>query len=158
VTDDHRQAVQQMLAANSTLTLATTGGDGPWAATVFFASDSDLNLYFVSDYRTRHARDLAESHSAAATINPDCSAWSDVKGLQITGQVKPLTGMARAKGLALYLAKFTDVQALFDRPKSKDEETIAQRLKAANLYRLQPEWIRLIDNSRWFGFKQEFKL
>jgi uncharacterized protein YhbP (UPF0306 family) len=54
-----------------------------------------------------------------------------------------------------YLAKFSDVQALFEAPKSKDEETIAERLKAANMYQLQPSWIRLIDNSKWFGYKVE---
>jgi hypothetical protein len=26
------------------------------------------------------------------------------------------------------------------------------------MYRLTPSFIRLIDNSRWFGFKQEFDL
>ena len=51
-----------------------------------------------------------------------------------------------------------DVRVLFERPASPDEETIAQRLKAANLYRLRPAWFRLIDNARWFGYKQEFEL
>jgi uncharacterized protein YhbP (UPF0306 family) len=147
-----------MLAAHNTLSLATVRDGIPWAATVFFASDRELNLYFVSDHRTRHAQDLANCAAVAATVNADCRAWSDVKGLQMTGRVVVLTGTARVKGLAIYLAKFADVKALFERPASKDEETIAQRLKAANLYRLEPQWIRLIDNSQWFGYKQEFEL
>ena len=55
----------------------------------------------------------------------------------------------------LNLAKFADVRALFEAPQGDDEETIAKRLKAANMYRLTPSWIRLIDNSRWFGYKFE---
>jgi uncharacterized protein YhbP (UPF0306 family) len=50
------------------------------------------------------------------------------------------------------------VRALFEMPKNQDEETIAQRLKAANLYCLKPRWIRLTDNSRWFGYKFEVEL
>ena len=65
---------------------------------------------------------------------------------------------ARMKALGHYLAKFSDVKALFDQPKSPDEETIAQRLKAANMYCLKPRWIRLIDNGKRFGFKAEFEL
>ena len=147
-----------MLAECNTMTLATVGDAGPWAATVFYASDRDLNLYFVSDHRTRHGSDLTTCDRVAGAINPDCGAWADVKGLQIEGRVEVLTGAARLAGLAPYLAKFHDVKALFEKPRDRNEETIAERLKAANLYQLRPAFIRLIDNSRWFGFKTELRL
>lgn len=158
MTGDERAAIRQMLEAHNTLTLATCANGEPWAASLFFASDADLNLYFVSDSRTRHARDLAGGSTAVATVNPDCGRWTDVKGLQIEGRVEILDGVARLQGLKHYLLKFADVKALFEMPTTKDEETIAERLKAANLYRLTPRWIRLIDNSRWFGYKTEIAL
>ncbi|MDJ0926970.1 MAG: pyridoxamine 5'-phosphate oxidase family protein [Gammaproteobacteria bacterium] len=155
---DPRAAIRAMLSEYNTVTLATARDAGPWAAAVFYASDSELNLYFVSDHRTRHGTDLANSDRVAGAINPDCGAWADVRGLQLEGRVEVLTGAARLAGLAHYLAKFHDVKALFEKPQDKNEETIAERLKAANLYRLRPEFIRLIDNSRWFGFKTELQL
>ncbi len=155
---DEQVAIRQMLEAHNTLTLATCTGGKPWAASLFFASDADLNLYFVSDCRTRHARDLAAGSDAVVTVNADRGQWTDVKGLQIEGQVEVLEGAARLRGLKHFLAKFADVRALFEMPKDQDEETIAQRLKAANLYCLKPRWIRLIDNSRWFGYKLEVEL
>ena len=158
MTGDERAAIRQMLETHNTLTLATCANGEPWAASLFFASDRDLNLYFVSDYRTRHAQDLAGGSDAVVTVNPDCGRWTDVKGLQIVGRVEVLEGAARLRGLTHYLGKFADVKALFEMPRGKDEETIAQRLKAANLYRLKPRWIRLIDNSRWFGYKMEIEL
>lgn len=153
-----RDAIRQMLEAHNTLTLATCSDDGPWAASLFFASDRHLNIYFVSDSRTRHARDILARATAVATVNADCEAWADVKGLQLEGRVSVVTGVERAAALAVYLAKFRDVRALFEAPAGRDEETIAQRLKAANMYRLKPVWIRLIDNSRWFGYKSELAL
>lgn len=158
MTDVTCDAVRQMLEAHNTATLATTSADGPWAATVFFASDADLNLYFVSDRRTRHGRDLAVRPEAAVAIHPDCGTWAEVRGLQITGRVELLDGPERATGLGYYLAKFHDVKALYEMPRSPDEQTIAERLKAASLYRLTPHWIRLVDNSRRFGFKEEITL
>ena len=147
-----------MLEAHNTLTLATTHDGRPWAASLFFASDDKLNLYFVSDYRTRHAQDIAECDDVVATVNADCGSWADVKGLQITGDVNKVTGLKRVSALRVYLAKFSDVRALFEAPRNPDEETIAERLKAANFYRLTPRWIRLIDNSKWFGYKLEVDL
>ena len=155
---EEQVAIREMLEAHNTLTLATCTDGKPWAASLFFASDADLKLYFVSDTRTRHARDLEAGSDAVVTVNVDCGRWTDVKGLQIEGQVNVLEGAARLRGLSHYLRKFADVRALFEIPKNQDEETIAQRLKAANLYCLKPRWIRLIDNSRWFGYKFEVEL
>jgi uncharacterized protein YhbP (UPF0306 family) len=155
---DLRAAIQLFLHAHSTATIATTGPAGPWAAAVFYASDPELRLYFVSDPRTRHGRDLAADPSAAATIHPDCSSWRQIRGLQIDGRVALLGGHERADGLALYLARFPEVQALAREPGDKDEQRIARRLDTAGLYRLTPVSIRLIDNTRGFGFRQTLAL
>jgi uncharacterized protein YhbP (UPF0306 family) len=153
-----RDDIRQMLEAHGTATLATTGGEGPWAAAVFYASDADLNLYFVSDPGTRHGRDLAAGGVAAAAIHADCGAWAEVRGLQLHGRVEVLEGAARAAPLALYLAKFEDVRRLVDRPDGGEEARIGERLRAAALYRLTPSWCRLIDNQRGFGFRRELSL
>jgi uncharacterized protein YhbP (UPF0306 family) len=158
LSDDIRNAIRDMLVACNTVSLGTVQGGSPWVAAVFYASDADLNLYFVSDSRTRHGRDMAVNTRVAGAINPDCGTWDDVRGLQLEGRVKVLTGTARLKGLGHYLAKFHEVKALFEKPRDRNEETIAERLRAANLYCLQPDWIRLIDNSRWFGFKEELRI
>ena len=158
MSDADREAIRRMLEAHNTITLATCGDEKPWAASLFFASDKQLNLYFVSDHRTRHARDIESHPEASATVNADCGLWTEVKGLQIAGSVTVLSGIARLNALRCFLAKFADVRALFETPKDKDEETIAQRLKAAYMYRLRPSRIRLIDNSKWFGYKVEVEL
>ncbi len=158
MTEDDLASIRRMLESHNTLTLATCCEGRPWAASLFFASDARLNLYFVSDHRTRHARDLAAASTAAATVNTDAGLWTEVKGLQIQGEVSVVEGAQRVAALKTYLAKFADVRALFEKPKGLDEETIAERLRAATFYMLRPRWIRLIDNSRWFGFKREVEL
>ena len=150
--------VQKYLQQYSTLTLATSQNDEPWAATVFFVSDADLNLYFVSDYRTHHGRDITANDNVAATINPDCDNWHDVHGVQLQGKVAVAEGLQRAKALMLYLKKFPQIDQLYAKPKGEHEETIAKRLKAANFYCIKPDWLRFIDNSQGFGHREEFEL
>ena len=113
-----------MLEAHNTITLATSHEGRPWAATVFFASDRKLNLYFVSDYRTRHARHIEECATAVATVNADCATWAEVKGLQIEGRAAEVRGLDRANGLRFFLAKFQDVRALFEAPKGEKKSGV----------------------------------
>jgi hypothetical protein len=158
VTADAREEIRRMLEAHNTLTLASVQDGMPWAATVFYASDDKLNLYFVSDQRTRHARDMAANPAVALAINADVDNWNDVRGLQIEGVAARVEGAERARALAIYLARFLSVKALFETPRSADEQAIAQRLKNTDFWRVTPRFIRLIDNGRGFGFKTELRL
>ena len=151
-----REIAHTFFSEIATLSLATCSDDKPWAATVFFAADKNLNLYFVSDHRTRHGRDITTNERVAATVNPEVDNWHDVRGLQIEGRVEVVTGALRLKALALYLQKFPQIDALYASPKSENEETIAKRLQAANIYRIQPDLIRVIDNEQGFGYREEF--
>jgi uncharacterized protein YhbP (UPF0306 family) len=144
-----------MLEAHHTLTLASCEDGKPWSAAVFYASDAEFNLYFVSDRRTRHAREILANPHVALAINADVDNWNDVRGLQIEGTAVPIEGVERTRALALYLAKFASVKALFETPRSADEQTIAGRLKATGFWRITPAYIRVIDNSRGFGFRLE---
>ena len=158
MSDETRQTIRQLLEGHNTLTLATTDGESPWATAVFFASDAELNLYFVSDRRTRHGCNLAANGQAAGAVSSACAAWNEIRGLQLEGQVTVLEGLARLSALKIYLAKFPDVSSLLERPQDKSEETIATRLREAKIYKLSPARIRLIDNSLGFGYKEEIIL
>lgn len=157
MTDETRAVIRRALQSYHTLTLSTCQGGAPWAATVFFASDAGFNLYFVSDRRTRHARDMLANPTVALAVNADPDNWDDVRGLQVEGLAAPIEGAERAKALALYLAKFASVKALFEAPRNRDEETIAQRLRATEFWRVTPAYVRLVDNSRGFGFRLEWR-
>ena len=156
MSDAARSRAREFLDSIGTLTLATSDGDAPWAATVFFAADKHFNLYFVSDHRTQHGRDMTANSRVAATVNPDVDNWNDVAGLQIRGTVSIVEGVERAKALAVYFKKFPQIDALFQKPQGEHEETIAKRLQAANFYKITPQMIRVIDNAQGFGHREEF--
>lgn len=130
----------------STMTLATCGADGePHAAAVFFAADEGLNLYFFSAEDSRHGQDLADDARAAASVYPECRDWRDIRGLQLRGEVRPLGPGEEWEGAwRRYAAKFPFVEEL--------REVVARN----RFYVFTPHWIRLVDNRRGFGYKEEF--
>lgn len=154
----HLKRVRELLAGHSTITLATSAEGRSWAAAVFYASDPDLHIYFVSDLKTRHGRDMHRDAHVTGAINHDVSTWGEVIGIQVEGRAVVLEGEERLKALEIYLDKFPDVRRLFDRPRDANEKIIADRLQRAPFWRLTPSWIRLIDSTRGFGWKWETPL
>ena len=152
----HREKIGSYLASKHTLGLATCAGDTPWACSVFYASDEGLNIYFLTDPGTLHGQQL-ESGRIAATVNENCSQWSEIKGIQLAGTAAIVTGTDRERGLALYLDKFSDVRQAIESPGNDSERLIGEKLSSTPLYRISVDWIRLIDNSAGFGTKVELK-
>ena len=133
------------LLALPAMTLSTTGPDGaPHAATVYFAADEKVNLYFFSDAGSQHAQDLAADARAAAAIHPLVSGWQEIRGLQLRGRVRAVPkGAEWERAWALYQAKFPFVENL--------KEVVSTNV----LHVLEPDWIRLVDNRQGFGHKEE---
>lgn len=128
------------------LTLATTGETGePHAAAVYFAADQRLDLYFFSAPSSQHSLDLARDPRAAVSLYIESRSWQEIRGLQMRGivsQVEP--GSSWEQAWRLYLAKFPFV--------SEMQAEVAR----TRLYLFRPDWIRLFDNRKGFGYKQEW--
>lgn len=148
--------VRRFIEAHNTLSLATGDGERPWAASVFYATDDDLNFYFISDPLTRHCLDIGDNLAVSVTINDDFSDWNEIVGVQMTGEAKSVLQADRERVERLFLAKFPAIRDLIEAPQSDQDKIISERLKAAQFYRITPQWLRYIDNSRGFGHKEEF--
>lgn len=70
----------------------STVGDAPWASTVFFVADEELNLYFVSDPSSNHSTHIAKNPEVAVAIFDSHQNVSDQKvGVQMKGRAVQLT-------------------------------------------------------------------
>lgn len=148
---DRREEALAYLANHHVMTLATTGPDGPWAAAVFYVSEG-FELTFLSASSTRHATDLAADPRSAAAIHEDYSDWPDIKGVQLEGRVRRLTGKDRITAIARYARKFPVVGP------DQAPELIRAALERVTWYRLVPDRCFFIDNSRGFGHRDEIPL
>jgi uncharacterized protein YhbP (UPF0306 family) len=144
--------VAAYLTGHHVMTLATQGGEGPWAAAVFYASD-DASLIFLSAPNTRHCRNLALDSRCAATIQEDYREWSQIKGIQLEGRVVELQGDEEKRAVRLYGEKFPIVGAMASVPPA-----IVKALARVRWFRLIPERLHFIDNSQGFGHRDEIDL
>lgn len=145
LSDESREAVRQFLMSQSTLALATVKPNGnPQIAPLFYVSDDTLNLYWLSSANSGHSLNLKLHPQVAVTIYPAVWQWIHIRGLQIEGEVSPITDeRIREDILRRYLLKF-------NLPSSFDGQ-----IAASTLYQLKPTWLRWLDNSVKFGFKAE---
>ena len=152
-----RGRIAAFLAEHTTLTLATIGADGaPAAAAVFYAHDAGLNLYFLSEERTQHGRNLLADARVAGTIHADGQDWRGIRGVQVRGQARLAAGTELVHAAAVYGRKYTFVAALLTG--SGGPGVLAGPLARARLWVLQPAWFRLVDNTVRFGFKEDLVL
>lgn len=140
-----RDNLEALLGLN-TMTIATVSRDGdPHAAAVYFAGDDQLNLFFFSGKQSQHSKDMTHQPRAAVTVYPECFGWQDIHGLQLRGVITPIREQSDWQpAWELYQVKFPFVSNLRD-------------IVARNeLHKFSPDWIRLVDNRRGFGYKEEW--
>jgi uncharacterized protein len=152
-----RSAVRAFLAEHTTLTLATVDEAGtPAAAAVFYAFDEGLNLYFLSEERTVHGRNLLANPSLAGTIQADGQDWRQIRGLQVRGRATLVPGTLLPHAIALYGGRFAFVGALM--AGRAGPAALTGPLARARFWVLRPNWYRLVDNTVRFGHKEELDM
>jgi len=149
MSEDATDRALAYLTGHNVMTLATQGPEGVWAAAVFYANDG-FQFIFLSAGHTRHARNIAASPRVAATIQEDTSDWAAIQGIQLEGTVQLLAGPERAAAIARYAEKFTFLK--------QPVAAIEKALAGVNWYRLTPERVYFVDNSRGFGNRDEVDL
>jgi uncharacterized protein YhbP (UPF0306 family) len=138
------------LSAHNTLTLATERDGKPWATALFYANDG-FTLYFLSDRKTRHAAHLRNNPHVAATIQDDQRDWRAIQGVQLEGTCEEIADpIESARVLVVYAGKFPFIGDLVRLPKE-----LRAAMASARFHKITPSWVRLIDNTRGLGYKEE---
>ena len=141
-----RRQAKAYLETHRVLSLATNGPLGLWAAAVFYASEG-FRLYFLSAEHTRHAQNLRANSQVAATIQEDYADWLEIKGIQLEGTVDKLAGTERSAAIALFGSKYPFIGSAGG--------AIEEALQRVAWYRLTPQRLYFIDNSKGFGHRDE---
>jgi hypothetical protein len=151
--NEMRDRLVAFLRDHQVLTLAVAGNDGaPYAAALFYAVDDELNFYVVSDPGTVHGRAMLNDGRVAGTVQRDRQSWQEAAGVQFTGRCRRLTGAERVRGWAVFMGRFGFLREV----KLAGIGELAAALAKIDLWRIEPSWIRLIENKRGFGHKEEW--
>jgi uncharacterized protein YhbP (UPF0306 family) len=140
------ETVRDLLADRTTLTLASAGENGPWAADVYFVRVG-TGLYFHSSPESRHSREFQADPRAAGTVHADAKGWRDIRGLQLEGTVTEVESkVEKGRAVAAYFLKFPFAAEVFAR------KGLAGKVR---IYKLTPSRVLLIANSEKFGERLE---
>jgi uncharacterized protein len=141
--------IAAFLDAHHVMSLATVGTAGPHAANLFYARDH-LSLVWLSDAGTRHSQDVEANPQVAATVAPDYSDFPRIRGVQIEGAARRVAnGGERARLFGLLAARYPFLAQLAALPPA-----VRAACDNAEIYRLEPERIVLVDNTRGFAHKE----
>lgn len=152
-----KERIRAFLAQHTTLTLATAGNDGlPAAAAVFYAADDALNLYFLSEERTEHGQNMLRDARVAGTIQADGQDWRSIRGLQVRGIARIVRPSELLHATTMYGRRFAFVGALL--AGQSGPGVLSGPLARARFWVLRAEWMRLVDNTVRFGYKEELRL
>jgi uncharacterized protein len=135
------QEVLDYLGSQKSLTLATCGGDGPWAATLTYVNDGPV-LYVWTRPSSNTARHLDENPIAAFAIDEYSEDWRQTKGVQGRGRCSPVDGEGIGKAADLFGQKYPQL-----RPGSTS---------AVVFYRIDAEALEFIDAAKGSEEGDEF--
>ncbi len=134
----------------TTMNLACSSGDRPWAAAVYYARQG-FDLVFFSSPTSRHSTCFQENDMAAAAIHGEYQSWKEIKGVQMEGRVHKITGAtAVARATATYIRRFPFVKQFFSDPASISAQ-VAGKMTGVALYLFRPENIYYMSNEEGFG-------
>ncbi|MBI4490190.1 MAG: pyridoxamine 5'-phosphate oxidase family protein [Deltaproteobacteria bacterium] len=152
MSEELKQQILSYMESHNTMTLGTSDGDIPWAATVFYASD-ELRLYFFSAPDSRHCQNLTANPRVAVTIQEDYRDWRKIKGIQLEGKVVAVHSLIeKGRAMAIYARKYPEAMKVFTNPASGAFYRAFLKVK---FYCVVPERVFYIDNEQGFGKRQE---
>ncbi len=105
-----KQLIMEYLDEGKLMQIATSNAGRPWIATVWYAHDKDMNLYWISKRMRRHSMELEKNPNVAGTIVKPHTVGSGekVRGLQFEGTARPCNGREFKIADELYMKKYPD--------------------------------------------------
>lgn len=138
MTTDLNQLIKDYLQEAKLMQLSTSVGDQPWTCSVWFAADTDLNIYWFSSTTRRHSKELLVNNKVAAAIVLPHTPADAGRGLQLQGTAEILTKQEDVdKAISVYADRIFSREVIEEL--QKDPE------KPHAFYRIKPTQFVLFD-------------
>lgn len=142
--DKVERLIREFLPKRNVMQLATSLNDQPWACTVHYYSDEDLNLYWISTAERHHSKDISLNQKVAVAIlvHENTSTEKYIIGMSVVGTAELLT-----EGIE-------EIAVAYKEKLNKDPALMADILNGKNphkFYRLKPSKITLFDTKNLLG-------
>lgn len=82
--------IHKILEKGYLLSLASVDESGPWVSDVIYTFDDDLNIYWISQSKSRHSKAFVINSKAAGAVTVAEKPEGKGKGVQVEGNVSML--------------------------------------------------------------------
>lgn len=139
-----KEHILDYLEKNKRMTLATCEDNVPWAATVMFAYDRNLNFYFISNPKTRKTKNLLSNPKVSAAINEFTPKVGYIAGVQLEGSAQMLEKKKNAQELEIFTKRF---------------DWAVDYLHDHELFKITPKRVYYLDDEKFGpGIRKELNL
>ncbi len=88
--EDIKQNIINYLNNHRQMTIATSSGSKPTAATVVYITDG-VNIYFGTNKNSQKAMNISENPLVALTVDEEYPDWKQIQGVQAEGMASIVT-------------------------------------------------------------------
>lgn len=133
-----RKLIEEYLKEAKLMQMATSVDNQPWVCSVWFALDSDLNIYYLSSVTRRHSEEILRNNKVAGAIVLTQTPQGPPRGLQFQGTAEVLDSQADIdKAISVF------VDRIFSKEKIK--EFMENKERPHKFYRIKPTQFVLFD-------------
>ena len=133
-----KQLIKDYLDEAKLMQLATATDNQPWVASVWFAADSEFNIYWFSSTGRRHSKEVLKNPKVAAAIVFPHTPQDTPRGLQFQGTAELLTEQKDIdKAISIYADR------IFSR--KQIAKFMADDESPHSFYRIKPNQFVLFD-------------
>lgn len=136
-----RKLIEEVFSENDTLTIATSDKNAPWVVTLVYAFDGDFNLYFVSEKKSLHSKQLGANPVVAVAVH---DKTGKMKGVQIQGKAFLVPKSKIPSALKLFWRRFPWAKTWVVSPK----QLFSLAFKDA-MYMVKPLKIYLLNKEKF---------
>lgn len=149
---DVRKLISDYLKKAKLMQLSTAVNNQPWACSVWFAADEDLNTYWFSSTKRRHSKEVMRNPKVSAAIVYPHTPKDPPRGLQLEGTAELLT-----KKEDIIKARSVYEGRIFS--KKEIDDFINSKTSPHCFYKIKPTLFVLFDLVNFPNNpRQEFKL
>ncbi|MBI2356749.1 pyridoxamine 5'-phosphate oxidase family protein [Candidatus Dojkabacteria bacterium] len=133
------ESIESILKSTSLLSMATVNGKKAHINTAFFAYDENFYIYFLSDSKSQHIKNIKNNNSVAVTVYTSNQTLADkLKGIQIFGTCKQANGKTLLNAFLAYSKRHSIFRKEIKKP-------IDLKLWGSKLYCIKPEYFKILD-------------
>ena len=135
------EIIDRFLTDNHVLSLGVVDGEGPWAASLFYAYEPEnVALLVMTSSDSRHGQALIDQKKIAGTVAGQPEHLRDIAGIQFTATVELLKETERSSALTRYRQRHA-----------------AARLMNSDIWRLELLTVKYTDNRLAFARKNHWQ-